>query len=256
MSEEILSLAAPRADMRIRLGTDPNHFADLRVPRTAGPHPLLINIHGGFWRAQYDLGHAGHLCAALTAKGLTTANLEYRRAGNEGGGWPGTFDDIRSALRYLQQNAVTNRIDARRVAVMGHSAGGELAVALAAHEPSIRGVISLAGVLDLERTFELHLSHDAVVEFLGGSPAEVPEHYREADPMKLAVPKATAQWIIHGTKDDVVPPDFSRKYAGKKITAGENVHLIEIEGADHFDLIDPRSAAWPQIEKAALAACG
>jgi pimeloyl-ACP methyl ester carboxylesterase len=74
--------------------------------------------------------------------------------------------------------------------------------------------------------------------------------------MRLALPKATAQWIIHGTKDDVVPPDFSRKYAEKKITAGENVHLIEIEGADHFDLIDPRSAAWPQIEKAALAACG
>jgi acetyl esterase/lipase len=254
MSETILTLAAPAADMRIRYGADLNQFADLRLPKTDGPHPLAINIHGGFWRAKYDLAHAGHLCAALTAKGIATANLEYRRAGNEGGGWPGTFDDIRAALRYLQQNAPKG-IESNRVIVMGHSAGGELAVALAAHEPLVRGVISLAGVLDLRRTFDLHLSNGAVAEFLGGSPAEVPDHYREADPMSLHVTKTTAQWIIHGTKDDVVPPDFSHKYAEKKKVAGENVHLVEIEGVDHFDLIDPRSAAWPEVEKAALAAC-
>ena len=255
MSETILTLAAPAADMRIRYGTDPNQFADLRFPATAGPYPLVINIHGGFWRSKYDLAHAGHLCAALTGKGLVTANLEYRRTGNAGGGWPGTFDDIRSALRYLQQNATSKKIDGKRVVLMGHSAGGELAVALAAHEPSVQGVISLAGVLDLQRTFDLHLSNGAVAEFLGGSPAEVPDHYREADPMALHVTKTTAQWIIHGSKDDVVPPDFSRMYAGKKKAAGENVRLIEIEGADHFDLIDPRSAAWPQVEKAVLASC-
>jgi acetyl esterase/lipase len=253
MSETILTLAAPAADMRIRYGTDSNQFADLRLPKTAGPHPLVINIHGGFWRAKYDLAHAGFQCAALTAKGFATANLEYGRAGNEGGGWPGTFDDIRTALRHLQQNAPKG-IDSTRVVVMGHSAGGELAVALAAHEPSVRGVISLAGVLDLQRTFDLHLSNGAVAEFLGGSPAEVPDHYREADPMALKVTKTTAQWIIHGTKDDVVPPDFSRRYAEKKKLGGENVQLIEIEGADHFDLIDPRSTAWPQVEKAAMSA--
>jgi acetyl esterase/lipase len=253
MSEEILTLPPPPADIRIHYGSDPNQFADIRLPKTQGPHPVVINIHGGFWRAKYDLGHAGHLCAALTAKKLATANLEYRRVGNNGGGWPGTFADIRSALRYLQQSAAQYNLDPRRMLVMGHSAGGQLALALASRESSIRGAVSLAGVLDLQRAFELHLSNDAVVEFLGGKPAEVPDHYREADPMRLNVPKNTTQWIIHGTSDDVVPPDFSRKYVEEK-KSRENVHLLEIEKADHFDVIDPRSGAWAKIEPVVLRA--
>lgn len=256
MSEEILSLAPPAADIRVRYGPDQNHFADLRLPKTQGPHPLAINIHGGFWRSKYDLGHAGHLCAALTEKGLATANLEYRRVGNEGGGWPGTFDDIRNALRYLQQNAQQYSFDLRRIVVVGHSAGGQLAVALAAHEPTIGSIVSLAGVLDLQRTFDLHLSHDAVVEFLGGKPTDVADHYREANPLHLDVPQAIHQWIVYGTKDDVIPDDFSRRYVQEKKKSKEDVHLLKIDGADHFDLIDPRSAAWRQIEPIVLRSAG
>jgi acetyl esterase/lipase len=256
MSEEVLILPPSAADVRVRYGPDPNHFADLRLPKTNGHHPLVINIHGGFWRAKYDLVHGGHLCAALTAKNLATANLEYRRVGNDGGGWPGSFADIRSALRYLQQNAAQYKLDSQRIAAMGHSAGGQLAVVLAAHEPSIRGVVSLAGVLDLQRAYELHLSHDAVVEFLGGNLSEVPEHYLEADPMVLNVPKSAQQWIVHGTADDTVPPNFSRTYVEEKRKRGEAVHLMEIQGADHFDVIDPRSRAWKQIEPTVLGLFG
>src|SRR5262249_6327172 len=158
-------------------------------------------------RAKYDLQHAGALCAALTAKGVATANLEYRRVGNSGGGWPGTFSDLRAAYEYLTQNGGKYNFDAKRVAVMGHSAGGQLALCLAAHESGIQAALSLAGVVDLQRAYTLHLSHDAVVEFLGGTPAEVPDHYREADPMKLAM--AARQWLIHGTEDDTVPVEFS-----------------------------------------------
>ena len=107
MSDDILTLAPPPADARLTYGSDPNQFLDLRLPsskeKSRQPHPLVINIHGGFWRAKYNLDHAGHLCAALTAKGLATANLEFRRVDNEGGGWPGTFADIRSAYRFVRQ---------------------------------------------------------------------------------------------------------------------------------------------------------
>ena len=99
--DDILTLPSPPADARLRYGTDPNQFGDLRLPKGKGPFPIVVNIHGGYWRAKYDLAHAGHLCAALTAKGVATWNLEYRRVGNEGGGWPGTFEDIGNGYRFI-----------------------------------------------------------------------------------------------------------------------------------------------------------
>jgi acetyl esterase/lipase len=228
----------------------------LRSPKNKkGLSPLVINIHGGYWRAHYNLDHAGHLCAALTARGLATANLEYRRVGNDGGAWPGTFADIRAAYNFLVQNGRQHNLDCEKIAVMGHSAGGQLALCLAAHEPGVNRLLSLAGVVDLERAYELHLSNDAVVEFLRGTPKDVPDHYREADPMQLSIPQAR-QWLIHGSGDDVVPPEFSRDYvvAKQKRTGSqkEDVHLLAIDGAGHFDLIDPRSEAWKQVEQTVM----
>jgi acetyl esterase/lipase len=251
-SEDILKQPPPPADARLSYGTDPNQFGEIRVPKSKGPFPLLMNIHGGFWRAKYDLAHAGHLCAALTAKGLATWNVEYRRVGNPGGGWPGTFEDIRSAFRYTAQIPKRYNIDASKVLVMGHSAGGELALCLAAHEPSLKCVVSLAGVVDLQQALELHLSDDAVVGFLGGKPTDVREHYHEADPMQISVPHSTTQWLIHGAKDTVVPSYFSRSYAQEKKSRGENVHYLEISTAGHYELIDPGSAAWPKVENTVL----
>jgi len=256
MSDDILSRRPPQAGVRLTYGADPSQFFELRLP--ADHHkscPLLVNIHGGYWRAKYDLVHAGHLCAALAAKGFATANLEYRRVGNEGGGWPGTFADIRSAYRFLIQSAQKNGFDMHRIIVMGHSAGGQLALCLAAHEPSLRAVISLAGVVDLQRAYQLHLSNDAVVEFLHGTPTEVPDHYQEADPATLSIVN-TRQWLVHGTADDVVPPVFSRDYVDRKSKrtgkSKEDVHLLELADADHFDVIDPLSKAWNQIEQTVL----
>lgn len=242
-AEEILSLAPPAPDQRLSYGSDTNQFAELRIPRGQGPHPVLVNIHGGYWRAKYDLAHAGHLCEALRQAGVAACNLEYRRVGNQGGAWPGTFEDIRSGYRFVQQLAARFSLDLKRLAVMGHSAGGQLALCLAAHETSVERVISLAGVVNLQRAFELHLSNDAVVEFLGGKPSEVPEHYREADPTALKIPHAR-QWLIHGATDDVVPPAFSRDYVEVKKKQSETVQLVEVVGADHFDLIDPRSETF------------
>lgn len=252
-AEDILSLPPPPADQRVAYGADPNQVVDVRLPAGKGPHPVLINIHGGYWRAKYDLAHAGHLCDALRVAGVATFNLEYRRVGNDGGGWPGTFADIRSAYNFVRQEYSRFHLDVKRLAVMGHSAGGQLALCLAAHESSLGQAISLAGVVDLKKAFSLHLSNDAVVEFLGGKPSEVPEHYREADPMELSVAHA-GQWLLHGADDDTVPPEFSRDYAALKRKAGERVELIEVAGAGHFDFIDPRSEGFKRVKSTVLAA--
>jgi acetyl esterase/lipase len=249
-AEDILALPPPPADVRLAYGTDRNQFGDLRLPKADGPFPVVMNLHGGYWRAKYDLKYTGHLCAALTTRGLATWNLEYRRVGNAGGGWPGTFEDVRNGYRHISQIAKRYNLDTANMVVMGHSAGGQLALCLAGHEPLIKRAIALAGVVDLLQAWELHLSDNAVVGFLGGEPASVPEHYREADPMQLRIP--ATQWLIHGASDDTVPPFFSRNYAEQKRKRGEDVHYLEISTAGHFELVDPRSTAWPKVEGTVL----
>lgn len=254
-AEDILSRPQPPPDERVAYGADPNQFLDVRIPREKGPHAILLNIHGGYWRAKYDLAHAGQLCEALRAAGLATFNIEYRRVGNAGGGWPGTFEDVRAAYRFILQQRSRFDLDAERLVVMGHSAGAQLALCLVAHETAhetmISSVISLAGVADLKKAFTLHLSHDAVAEFLGGTPEAVHDHYREADPMELSIPRAR-QWLIHGLEDDTVPPEFSRDYVATKKKAGEAAEILEIPKASHFDPIDPASKAFEQVKNVVL----
>ena len=251
---DIFSRPQPPPDQREAYGTGPNQFLDVWLPHRKGAHPVVLNLHGGYWRAKYDLGHARHLCEALRAVGIATFNVEYRRVGDPGGGWPGTFADVRSAYRYVRQQAIRFHLDLNRLLVMGHSAGGQLALCLAAHETSLRRAIALAGVVNLKKAFALHLSHDAVVEFLGGTPEEVPEHYRETDPMELEIPHAR-QWLLHGSNDDTVPVEFSRDYVEHK-KKSETVHLIEIPRCGHFDVIDPESIAFRQVTAAVFSAMG
>lgn len=254
MSEDILNLAPPPSDLRLGYGADPSQFVDIRLPKNKKQACSVMNIHGGYWRAKYDLLHTGHLCAALTAKGCATWNIEYRRVGNPGGGWPGTFEDIGNAYRFIKQIAPRYSLDPSRIFVMGHSAGGQLALCLAAHEPSVHGAVSLAGVIDLRRAFDLHLSNDAVVDFLGGKPTEVADHYQDADPMRLQIAPCR-QCVILGSADVDVPPVLSRDYVSKKKKEKENVELVEIAKAAHFDLIDPRSTAWPRVAAKVLELC-
>src|SRR5271165_2214099 len=156
-AQSILELAPPKADARLTYGADPNQFGDLRMPEGKGPHPVVVFIHGGFWRSAYDLGHAGHLCAALTKAGAATWNIEYRRVGNAGGGWPGTFQDIGVATDFLRTMAVKYQLDLTRVIVVGHSSGGHLALWLAARgkiPPKnplyVRDPLTLKGAIDID----------------------------------------------------------------------------------------------------------
>jgi acetyl esterase/lipase len=262
MSAEILTLPAPPADHRIPYGPDPSQFGDLRMPPGGGPHPVVVYLHGGFWRAAFSLEHAGHICAALTAHGMATWSLEYRRIGQPGGAWPGTFEDVARGADYLRKLTSSHPLDADRVIAMGHSAGGHLALWLAArhrippgsplHFPqplALRGAVSLAGVCDLRRGSELGLSNGVVHELLGGTPWEVPDRYETASPAE-SLPLGVRQVLIHGTADDRVPYEVSEGYRDAALASGDDVDLITLPAADHFELIDPRSSVWPIVLRA------
>lgn len=249
-SEHILGDNPPPADAHLPYGRDQNQFGELRVPKGRGRFAAAMFVHGGFWRARYDLNYAGFLCTALTRAGLISWNLEYRRVGNPGGGWPGSFEDVTAGYQFLKQLAGTYPIDLARIIVLGHSAGGQLALSLAAHHNSMRAAVSLAGVVNLRRAWELHLGRDAVAEFLGGGPEQVAEHYHEASPIELEI--HSKQLLIHGSADDTVPVEMSRDYARHKQQKRENVRLLEIPEAGHFEIVDPESSVWEQVQKAIL----
>ncbi len=158
----------PSADARLTYGDHPSQFVDFRRAAQGttirSSRPLAVMIHGGFWRARRDLTYAGHLCIALGEAGYATANIEYRRVGEEGGAWPGTFDDVKRAIHFARERAVEFDADPARTIVLGHSAGGHLALWVAAEITDLVGAIGLAPVADLLRCWELHLSNDAVVE--------------------------------------------------------------------------------------------
>lgn len=239
MTRDILSLPPQPADLRIHYGSDPNQFFDLWMP--AAPRAVAMMIHGGFWRAKYDLLHASHLCVALAKSGIAVANLEYRRIGNPGGGWPGTYEDVQQGLAAVQSHFSGEK----KFLVLGHSAGGHLALRLAVDEPSLLGVIALAPVAILQTAYDLDLSQGAVADFLGGPPAAIPQIYEAACPSRHS--SSVQRILLHGTNDDVVPLSLSTDFEEARQHDAGTVWFMKIDEADHYDLIDPDSRAWPII---------
>lgn len=245
--------------LRITYGTELLHFGELSLPSGEGPHPVVVLIHGGFWRASYDLTLMNKLAENLADQGIAAWNIEYRRVGDTGGGWPGTLLDVALATDHLNTLAPMHNLDIQRIVPVGHSAGGQLALWLAArprlaqdnplaYTPTplaVTGAISLAGAVDLHMTWQLNLGNGAAAEFLGGSPNDLPDRYAAASPAEL-LPMRVPQVLIHGDADDRVPITVSRTYAQKAQDMGDTVTLIELPGVDHFALIDPGSDAWRQ----------
>lgn len=261
-SRGILIRPAPAADQRISYGSNEFQYGDLRVPKTAGKHPVAIVIHGGCWMSQFGLGYMGHLSAALTEAGFATWNIEYRRVGNPGGGWPGTFDDAAKATDYLREIADKYSLDLNHVIAIGHSAGGHLALLLGARPQfkkdnplysanplKLQGVVSLAGVTDLRRTGTA--CDKEVIQFTGGETKDKAAIYDQASPIVL-LPLGVKQKIVQGEADTTIPPVMATDYAeaAKKKKDG-NVDLILVKDADHFQIVDPKSAAWPAVLEAA-----
>jgi acetyl esterase/lipase len=251
-SEWVLDALPPRPTARLAYGPDPLQFAELRVPDGGGPHPLAVALHGGFWKARYDLAHLGHACEALRQGGIATLSVEYRRVGQAGGGYPGTLEDVARALELLPRLSA-HRIRADRAVVFGHSAGGQLALWLAGTQRSLlgaqstlTGALSLAGVTDLARGAALLLGGGAVEAFLGGPPEAAKEAYAKASPIAL-LPLGVPQVLLHGEDDDTVPVAFSADYAQWARARGDEVRFQPLAGVGHFELVDPRSTAWPQV---------
>ena len=268
MSREILDLPPPPADLRPSYGSLLPQFGDLRLPTTPPPHPLAILLHGGFWRAKYDLAYLGHLAAALTAEGIATWSIEYRRIGDEGGGWPGTFLDAAAGAGHARVLAPAHDLDLGRAITLGHSAGGHLAFWLAGrsripfdsplHGPTplaLRGAIALGGVVDLRAAWDMDLDDHAVEQFMGGAPNGVPERYAAGDPYTL-LPLGVPQILLHGADDELVPYAIGERYAGRAAALGDQVELITLQGVGHFEPIDPRSAAWPTVRQAVWSLLG
>jgi acetyl esterase/lipase len=266
---DILERPPPGFDKRVRYGLAPQHFAELRFPDGRGPFPFLFVIHGGFWRSEYDLSHTGNLCAEFTSKGVITCNLEYRRLGDSGGGWPGTFQDIGLATDRVLKIIVSDpRVDVARTAVLGHSAGGHLALWHAGRHrvpkasPLYSGqkyalgcAISLAGVCDLRTAWTQRLGNGVVARLMGGAPDEYPERYNAGSPIEL-LPAGSRQVLVHGTVDSIVPVSQSERFVERAEDLGERPSLVKLEGIGHFELIDPESDAWPSVARAVLPLLG
>ena len=255
--EDIKKLPRPSADHRIAYGSDPSQFGDLRLPQGNGPHPVVVVIHGGCWYSEYDLNHLASFCDSLTRLGVATWSLEYRRIGSTRGGWPSTFEDVAGGTDYLRVLAQTYSLNLKRVIVIGHSSGGQLALWLGsrAHIPKdgplyspnplpVQGIVSLAGITDLRKYSSS--CGGAVRKLLGGSPEELPLRYQQTSPIEL-LPIGVTQVLIHGSRDQIVPADFSKDYETTAKTKGDDVRLTLIEKADHFELIAPHSSAWPAL---------
>jgi acetyl esterase/lipase len=263
-SAEVLSRPARPADVVVRYGSGPDRVADVWLPAPAlsppesvgRAAPLALFLHGGFWRAAYDRRHTGPLAEALADSGFVVCTPEYRKVGQEGGGWPGTFDDVATAVQLLPDlvaKATDGTADPDRVVLGGHSAGGHLALWAASTanrtesaKSRLLGVVSLAGVCDLASCYLQDLGNGAAAELMGGGPSELPDHYAQADPMQL-LPARVPTKLVHGRSDDRVPWQQSSWYAAKAELAGDIVECTLLPGCGHFELIDPLSSAWPAV---------
>jgi acetyl esterase/lipase len=268
---EILTRPAPSPEHVISYGPGPEQIADLWLPAQAGippsGAPLIVLLHGGFWRAAFDRMHARPMAAALAAAGYAVCLPEYRRTGQEGGGWPGTFDDVAAAVDSLPGlAAAAGRVSAAAPVLAGHSAGGHLALWAAARgrlpggsrwhsEVPVGGVVGLAAVSDLTGCAEQDLGGGAAALLMGGGPGEWPDRYAVADPA-LLLPGAVPVRLVHGEIDDIVPCRMSVSYAERVVDSGGDARCEALPGCGHFEVIDPLSGAWPQVVAAFLAVAG
>jgi acetyl esterase/lipase len=246
----------------------------LSLPRSAGPWPVAVVLHGGFWRTANGLEGSLPLAEDLTEHGFATWVVEYRRVGDDpdagGGGWPDTCLDVAAAVDLLAtagQDAAAGRLDLLRVVAIGHSAGGHLAGWLAGRTTAkgdvpgsrptvpLTGFVSQAGVLDLAAAEAEDLGAGAVAGLLGPRLAGDEARYRFSSPIER-LPSTVASICVHGTADEVVPISQSERFVRAARRAGDSARLVAIEGADHSAPIHVHSAAWAACRSAALELTG
>lgn len=249
------------ADAEVRYGPAPSQVAELFLPTAKGPHRLVVLLHGGCFLKQYEgFPQASALAADLAGRGYAVWNVGYRRLGEAGGGYPGTFQDVTAAIDRLRTEAPSYGLDLSRVVAIGHSAGGHLALwaasrakipaasPLHAADPlPIAAVISLAGIGDLKgqgKAFGLPCGEDTLDRLLDTAHREAP--FADTSPAEL-LPTGVRTVMVHGVYDSVMPPYTGRDYAETVRKAGDPAEVVVIPDAGHFDLVIPTTPAWKQV---------
>jgi acetyl esterase/lipase len=243
-----LDLRAPRR--RASYGPASVQLGELFLPGGAGPHPVVVALHGGFWRARYSRKHVRPLCALIARRGWAVWNLEYRRVGRgQGGGWPATFADVAAGIDALAD--LDFDLDLDRVVATGHSAGGHLALWAAARpglpasapgagpRVTVRAVAALAAASNLEATRSLLETGGAVHDLMGFTPEDAPDDRFELGNPIRRLPLGVPVLLVHGTADDTVPVRRSRDWVTAASAMGDEVELREVPG-DHREVVDPR----------------
>ena len=264
-ASDIGSLAAGPPTARIAYGSSPLQFANLRMPRTPGPHPVVVFVHGGCWLSAFDIAHAGKLEQALADSGFAVWSIEYRRVGDDGGGWPNTFLDVARGTDHLRQVAAQYQLDLGRVIVSGHSAGGAFALWLAARpriSPSselyvkdplpVRAVFALAPAPDLEQLHQTGVCQNVIDKLMGGSPAARADRYAAASAMRFA-PVGVPQTLVVGAKDASWGPSGRAFFARTRELGDSSATLVELPESGHFEMINPASSSWPTVYRSLAA---
>lgn len=258
--DDYVNLPVFEPDATFQYGEDVNQFVELFLPEGEAQR-VVVMVHGGCWGAKYDGKPLGGICRALNKDGFAVWNLEYRRNGI-GGGFPNTFLDVAQGTDLLRTVAEEYKLDLTNVVAVGHSAGGQLALWLAARQrlkPTspvytpdplpITGVVCLAGVVDLVGAAASGLCGENLPLLLGGKPDEVPDHYHDASPMEL-LPLGVKQTHIVGELDEMLPN--VRGYVRAARAAGDVVELNVLAGADHFELVVATTKEWAMVREAVM----
>lgn len=256
--QALVQMEVRSPDHTIAYGSDPLQFGNLYLPSGPGPHPVLAFIHGGCFLSQFDITHSAPLSAALADAGIAVWSIEYRRVGDEGGGWPGTFLDVGRGLDHLGALADDFDLDLGRAVVGGHSAGGTLALWAAgrgaidpgsevhvADPQDFAAVFGLAAVGDLEAVQRLGGCNSVVDQLLGGTPVEVPTRYAAVSPMALAPLDAPVTFVV-GADDPWTRPAMSWVYRARAV-GSEDIEVVELPESGHFEMIAPTSSSWPAV---------